>query len=327
MGDKRKLLLTSIGKRVQLIDHLKKSFEVIGVDSSELNVGREFVNKFYKIPKANESGYISSLLNICREEKVEVLIPLYEGEFEILSDSRDEFKIIGTLLLLSNVKILDICKDKRKTYEYYLNCQINIPKVYYESEISDIITYGDIEKMPLIIKPRDGMGSANIYKVNNMKELKFFKEYVVDGIVQEYIEGKEYTVDVLTNLKGEPVYVVPRIRLEVRSGEVVKSVTSKDEKIIEETLKVIKHLNKLKDSNEFGVIGPLTIQFFKKANDEIYLLEINPRFGGGVPLSFEAGADYGEKISQMIEGKQVSYIKGFKEITMLRYDEAIFKKI
>lgn len=324
MENRPSMLLTSIGKRVQLIKHLKKSFKVVGVDAGELNAGKAFVDEFYKIPKAKESGYVDSLLDICKKEQIKVLIPLYEGEFEILHNARKRFNEIGTLVLLSNGEILEVCKDKRKTYEYFLNSEINLPKVYSEKEVQDIIIYGDINKLPLIIKPRNGMGSDGVFKINNLKELKFFKDYVEDGIIQEYIEGSEYTVDVITDLKGEPVYVVPRKRLEVRSGEVVKSSTCKDEKIINETLKVMRHLNKLRNSEKLGLLGPLTIQFFKKSNGEIYLLEINPRFGGGVPLSFEAGANYGQRILEMLRGEKLEYIENFKEIIMLRYEEANF---
>jgi len=318
------LLITSIGKRVQLIKHLKESFNVIGVDAGELNAAKSFVHKFYKIPKANEEGYIDCLLDICEKEEIKVLIPLYEGEFEILDNEREKFKNIGTLLLLSNGEILNVCKDKQETYKYFLNSGINIPKVYCEDEIQDIITYGDTDKLPLIIKPKEGMGSDNVYKINNLHELKFFKEYIKNGIVQEFIDGNEYTVDTLVDLKGNPVYVVPRKRLEVRAGEVVKSSTVKDEKIIGETIKVIEHLNKLRDKKGLALLGPLTIQFFKKSNGEVYLLEINPRFGGGAPLSFEAGADYAQKIHGMLEGNKLEYIKDFKEMTMLRYEEAAF---
>lgn len=318
------LLITSIGKRVQLIKHLKESFNVVGVDAGELNPAKFFVNKFYKIPKAKENGYIECLLDICKKENINVLIPLYEGEFENLHNAREKFKNIGTVLLLSNHKILNVCKDKQKTYEYFLNSEINIPKVYEEDEIQDILTYGDIDKLPLIIKPKDGMGSDGVYKINSIKELVFFKEYVKDGIIQEFIEGDEYTVDVLVDLKGSPVYVVPRRRIEVRAGEVVKSSTVKDKGIINETLKVIEHLNKLGDKNQPGLIGPSTVQFFKKNDGIIYLLEINPRFGGGVPLSLEAGANYGQQISEMVKGKKLEYIEDFKEITMLRYEEAVY---
>jgi len=318
------LLITSIGKRVQLIKHLNESFSVIGVDAGELNPAKAFVHKFYKIPKASEKGYIECLLDICKKENIKVLIPLYEGEFEILHNQREQFKNIGTVLLLSSSEILNVCKDKQETYKYFLNSGINIPKVYCEDEIQDIITYVDIDKLPLIIKPKDGMGSDNVYKINNISELKFFKKYVKNSIAQEFIDGDEYTVDTLVNLKGNPIYIVPRKRIEVRSGEVVKSSTEKDKKIIDETLKVIEHLNKLRDKMGLALLGPLTIQFFKKRNGDVYLLEINPRFGGGVPLSFEAGANYGQRILEMLEGNQLEYINDFKNITMLRYEEAVY---
>lgn len=324
MKEKPSLLLTSIGKRVQLIKHLKKNFKVVGVDAGELNPAKSFVDTFYKIPKANEISYIENLLDICKKEKINVLVPLYEGEFEILHNAREQFNNIGTILLLSNSKILNICKDKQEAYKYFFNSKISIPKVYNEEEIEDIIKYGDIEKFPLIIKPKDGMGSENVYKINNISELKFFKEYVENGIVQEFINGDEYTVDTLVDLKGNPVYIIPRKRIEVRSGEVVKSATVKDEGIIKETLKVIEDLNKLRDENGLALCGPLTIQFFRSNEEKNYLLEINPRFGGGVPLSFKAEGNYSQKIHEMINGKQLEYVKDFKEMTMLRYEEAVF---
>lgn len=324
MGNKPNMLLTSIGKRVQLIKHLEQSFNVVGADAGELNPAKAFVHKFYRIPKVNEDGYAECLLDICKKEEIKVLIPLYEGEFEILYNLREKFQNIGTILLLSNSEILSLCKDKIKTYKYFLNSKINIPKVYSEEEIQDILIYGDIDKLPLIIKPKDGMGSDQVYKINNLNELKFFKEYVKNGIVQEFIDGDEYTVDTLVDLKGNPIYVVPRKRIEVRSGEVVKSATIKSDNIINETIKVVGILNKLIDDNGLALCGPLTIQFFKTSSGEIYLLEINPRFGGGVPLSFEAGANYAQKIHEMLEGNKLGYIKDFREIIMLRYEEAVY---
>lgn len=312
------VLITSIGKRVQLIKYLKSYFNVVGVDAGELNPAKSFVNKFYKIPKVNEEDkYIESLLTICKDESIDIVIPLYEGEFEILSQKRNYFEEIGTLLLLSSEEVLGICKDKQDTYKFFKNSSINVPKVYAEDEVGE-------ENLPLIIKPRDGMGSSNVFKANNIRELQFFKEYVQNSIVQEYIEGEEYTVDALVDLKGNPIYIVPRKRLEVRAGEVVKSATIKDSSIIAETEKVIKLLNMAKDSSGLGAVGPLTIQFFKTEENQIYLLEINPRFGGGVPLSFEAGADYGKAIIALKSGEDCEYVSGFKEITMLRYDEAVY---
>ena len=112
--------------------------------------------------------------------------------------------------------------------------------------------------------------------------------------------------------------------MEVRSGEVVKSRTVKDQSIIDETIKVIEALNKLKDEKGNGAIGPLTIQFFKTDKNKIYLLEINPRFGGGVPLSLECGADYGNAMLSMLQDKSIKFENNFDVKTMLRFDDAVY---
>lgn len=321
---KRVMLITSIGKRVQLIKHLSKNFKIIGVDAGELNPCRYFVDKFYKIPKAVDKNYISELLKICKKENVELLTPLYEGEFSILNNHRESFEDINTKLMLSSEKVIDICKDKFKTSEYFIHENIKNPRVYTKNEIKQIINNKEESKFPLFIKPADGMGSSNAFKISNIKELIFFDDYIKNAIIQECIEGTEYTVDALVDFKGNLIYAVPRIRLEVRNGEVVKSRTVKDKSIIYETIKVIQALNKLKDENNNGAIGPLTIQFFKTNKDEIYLLEINPRFGGGVPLSFQCGADYGKALNDMLDNRNTQFINNFTEKTMLRFDDAVF---
>lgn len=324
MCKKNTILITSIGKRVQLIEHLKKTFRIIGVDAGDLNAGRYFVDEFYKIPRADSSDYIETLLAICKNKNVKGLIPLYEGEFKALNSAREKFERQGIFLILSGKEVVNICKNKKLTYEYFLKSKIKQPKAYCEVEINEIIEKEDLTKFPLFIKPVDGMGSNNAFRINNINELKFFRGYIENNIIQECIEGEEYTVDCLVGGDGNPIYVVPRKRLEVRSGEVVKSITVHDDDIINSTIQAIKRLNEAKDKKGLGAIGPLTIQFFKDKNDNIYLLEINPRFGGGVPLSFECGADYGMAINMILNNEEINYVSQFEEKTMLRYDEAIF---
>ena len=142
---KRVMLITSIGKRVQLIKHLSKNFKIIGVDAGELNPCRYFVDKFYKIPKAVDKNYISELLKICKKENVELLTPLYEGEFSILNNHRESFEDINTKLILSSEKVIDICKDKFKTSEYFTHENIKNPRVYTNNEIKKIINNNNAE--------------------------------------------------------------------------------------------------------------------------------------------------------------------------------------
>lgn len=343
------ILLTAIGKRVQLVNYLKKSCKIIGVDAGDTSPASKFVDKFYKVPKFNEKSYISSLLKICKNEDVDLLIPLHEYEFYILCDNRDKFRKIGTTLILSNRGVLDVCQDKIKTYEFFTKAGLGTPKSYCRKQIINFLSLVksknilDDKEMeiflkneftlvfPLIIKPLDGMGSEGVFKINNVRELKFFIDYVKNPIIQEYIEGIEYTIDILCDFEGNPVSIVPRERIEVRSGEVSKSRTVRHKQIIKETHRLIEELikqgniaQKMND-RKYNVIGPYTVQCKIDSQNNIKFIEINPRFGGGVPLTFEAGVDYGRLFKMMVnEEKIVPDIGQFHEITMLRYDEAVF---
>lgn len=309
-----KILLTAIGKRVQLINHLKKSCQVFGTDCGDLVPASYFVDKFLKVSKYNEDGYIDSLIDICSNEKIDMIIPLYEKEYVLLAENRDRFTEVGAKLLLSSIETIECCSNKYKTYEFFKAAHINTPKTFFKEDLKKNYDL----KFPLIIKPIDGMGSNNVYKINNKKELEFFVEYVKEPIVQEYVEGIEYTIDTLCDLEGNIISIVPRQRIEVRSGEVSKSKAVKDLEIIEKTKEL---LEKLK------IIGPGTIQCIKNKCGEIKFIEINPRFGGGVPLSFEAGIDYGKYFDSMNKDENIKSIVGeFEEVIMMRYDEAVYLK-
>lgn len=314
-----KILITSIGRRIQLIKHLKSNFELVGVDCNDDIAGKFFVDKFYKIPKFDDKSYTNSLIEICTLENIGMIIPLYEKEFYILCEERDRFTEIGVHILLSSKKIIEICNYKENTQSFFEDNNIKSPKTYVLEDIQK-----DLE-FPLIIKPSEGMGSQNVFKVKNRKELMFFSEYIENPIIQEFIEGEEYTVDVLCDFKGNPVYLIPRKRIEVRSGEVSKSKVVLDSEIIEQTKIVIEKLNTYKDRNGLGVQGPLTIQCFKERDGELVFLEINPRLGGGVPLSFEAGANYSDCLNKMLNEEHITYIENdISELTMIRFDDAIF---
>lgn len=310
------ILLTAIGKRVQLINCLKNSCKVVGTDISEMAPAMHFVDKFYKVKKFQEEGYIDQILSVCEKEKIDFLVPLYEKEFSMLCDYRAYFEAKGTKLILSGKNIIEICNDKWKTYEFFRKNNIKCPNTYLKNNIPYDVRF------PLIIKPFNGMGSQGVFKIKNLKELKFFLEYIENPIVQEFIEGTEYTIDVLCDLKGKVIFEVPRERLEVRAGEVSKTRTVKNKNIISKVNELCEKLNSEYDDEK--LIGPLTLQCILDKNDDVYFIEINPRFGGGVPLTFKAGGDYGAYFNKMNKGETIETLKDFEEITMLRYDEGIY---
>lgn len=332
------LLLTSIGKRVELVEHLKSRFRLVGVDASLENPARSFADAFYQIPKCSGEGYVETLLSVCKKENVSLLVPLYEPEFSVLDAARKRFAEIGVTLVLSEKAVLEICDDKNKTAAFFEKYQIPAPRTFAAGEVQEMIV-GREGKYPVVIKPADGMGSESVFYAKNRKELEFFYGYVKNALVQECVSGEEYTIDVLCDFWGEPIYIVPRIRLEVRAGEVTKSRVDLQRIVIEETRNLLAALNR-----EGGVKGPMTIQcFLEKDGESLRFLEINPRFGGGVPLAFAAGADYASALAEMGEqltaekengrsgmekGRNLTALreKRLRELTMLRYTQAVYRE-
>lgn len=312
------VLFTSIGRRVELAQSFKDSYlkhdisaRILGVDSNPaLAPAGYFVDAVFKAPRVNQTGYLKTLLQICRKEKVNLLVPLYEPEFLLLDQQRDQFTKLGTMLLLSATDTLKICADKLETYRFFIEFAINTPKTWpiIEKPISD--------QFPLFVKPRFGMGSAGAYKVTSQIELDFLTNRNQDLIAQDYISGTEYTLDTLSDLNGRALAIAPRERIEVRAGEVVKSRTVDRPDLIQQGKYIIETL---------GIVGPATLQCIDDGL-MVYWIEVNPRFGGGVPLSIRAGVDYPYLLYRIYNGEPLQPILGQYQtnLTMLRYDQSVY---
>lgn len=342
-----RILLTSVGKRVQLVKHLQEDNHIIGIDMSDLAPARCFVDSFYLVDAYDTVGYTNRLIEICRREKVDMVIPLYEKEFFILDARREDFKEIGTLLLLSHREIIEACDDKLLTYKFMRANGIDVPKSLvladlYDREEGKIIDEEVVREQlsfPLITKPRQGMGSQGVVRLGSYEDLLSFFSSVEFGdldryLIQEVCPGVEFTVDVLCDLSGNILSIVPRQRLEVRAGEVVKARSVQNDLIINKTRELVEKLNK---EDNIKAIGPLNIQCFLDG-DNLQFIEINPRFGGGVPLSFASGVSYSKLLQDMVRQRnlekyneiddgQKGHLLNFNETTMLRYDEAVFIKV
>jgi carbamoyl-phosphate synthase large subunit len=316
------ILFTSVGRRVSLIRNFKKSLNELGVKGNiittdfQKNAPASFIGDFYEqVPLIKDPTYIETLKNLCNKYEIKLLIPLIDTELTLLSTHKDNFQDIGVTLLVSSPETNEICFDKRKTYRFFKQIGVETPEI---SDPENILAKDDPAKYPFLIKPFDGSASVGVTKINNRKELDFFKDYVRNAIVQEFLIGKEYTLDILADFPGKVRCVVPRLRIETRAGEISKGITVKNPLLIAAGKTVVEALP--------GAVGCITVQCFLTPDDQIKFIEINPRFGGGFPLSFEAGADFPRWIIEMMLGREADIsIDGWKDgVVMLRYDDAIF---
>jgi carbamoyl-phosphate synthase large subunit len=312
------ILFTSAGRRVALIKAFQKSMQQLDIKGKTVttdlkkNAPASFVADIAElVPRVDNPDYIDSLLNICTKHKIDLLIPLIDTELHLLAPHQQRFAEIGVKLLVSSPATNEICFDKNNTAKFFQEIGVKTPKIYSKDQYHTL-TY------PAILKPANGSCSVGLHKLNNQQELEFFSQYVSGAIVQELIVGEEYTIDVLADLQGKVISAVPRLRLETRAGEISKGITVKNSSLIAAAKHVVESLP--------GAVGCITVQCFLQTNGEIIFIEINPRFGGGYPLSYQAGADFPAWIIQLIQGEipNTAIDEWQDGLVMLRYDDAIF---
>lgn len=312
------ILILSAGRRVELVncfkaarDRLKINGKVFAVDISTTAPALYFADKYFIIPRISAKNYISSLISVCNKNNISLIVPTIDTELEKLAKFRDEIeKSTKARVLVSDFEAVSICCNKFKTAKFFEEHKFGYPKV---------ITRQDIEagnfKFPLFIKPLNGSSSINAFKVNNKNELDFFIDYVKEPIVQECVSGKEYTIDCFSDFNGNIITVVPRLRIATRSGEVLKGKIERNSSIITDVKRLIKSLD---------FIGQITVQCFLCDDGSIKYIEINPRFGGGAPMSIMAGADSCENLYRLMNGEKLAYNENYEDNLLIsRFDNSV----
>ena len=294
-----KVLFTSVGRRVELMQAFKKAAQelgveltIIGADISNTAPALFFCDETKIVCRIREPEYIPQLLSICEQEKVDCLIPTIDTDLLILAENKAKFEAIGTKVLISAVDKVKLCRDKRFTADYFISLGLKSP-----------VPVDSVEKYqmgyPAFIKPKDGSSSVDAYKVTNEEDLKAYAAKVNDYIIQPFISGKEYTIDIFCDYEGNPVFITPRERMAVRAGEVLQTRICQDDQMIAEMKTLI---------SDYKPCGQITVQLIQdETTGDNYYIEINPRFGGGAPLTIKAGADSAKAVLRMLNGETLSY--------------------
>lgn len=312
-----RILFTSVGRRVELVQAFHRAAEELGIalqiygaDITEDAPALFYCDQQRKVCRILEKHYIPQLLSICKQDHIDLLIPTIDTDLLLLAQNKEIFLAQGTRVMISGKEQIALCRDKRYTADFYISCNVASPK-----PVDRVEAYAG--GFPAFIKPKDGSSSIHAYRADTWEELRALAERVPDYIIQPFIDGREYTVDILCDFDGNPIYITPRERLAVRSGEVLKTQIVQDDKMIEESLGVIQH---------FRPCGAITLQLIREKNTKKdYFIEINPRFGGGAPLSMMAGANSAKAVLRLLMGADISYQEKAAEdgLVYSRFDQCI----
>ena len=303
---------------IKAFQEARKSMEgdirLIAADSDALSSSIYFADRFHIVPMFDSPDFNSHFLDLCKKEKLTAIVPLSDKAISVLENLRPDLKKMDILPIISSAETIRNCLDKWETYRFCKNHSIPTPEtVLYDRKNHDI----PIE-FPLFLKKRTGEGSNDtciIKTKEQFKALQLDKEY----IVQQYIKGTEYTIDILSDFTGEPLSAVPRERIAVRGGEILKGKTVHNPELVQWGSKIAKILK---------FRGPANIQCIKNRQGNYFFTDINNRFGSGVVLTLAAGVNFPEMLFKLIKGEKVKNIIGSyeKNLFMLRYDEAVFTR-
>lgn len=303
----------NIIKCIKRIDFIKN---IIGVDMNKYAGGSFLVDTFILIPKADDLNYLEEILKIIKIHEINIFFPTVDEELKIISESISIFESIGVIIIINNPDCLNICLDKYATYNLLKNKFIPIPETI-KLNFSDEKDLSSFEiNYPVILKPRSGRGSRNVFLCEDLDDLKFYlNKNNLDFIIQEYLPGQEYTVDILADSQYNPVFIVPRLRIEVKAGISVKTKVILDQNLIELSRKICRICK----------IDSIANLQFKCDKDNIpHLIEINPRFGGGSIITLKLGINFPKSAIEMKLGKFVRKPIELKEITMVRIFQEYF---
>lgn len=308
------ILITSAGRRVSLVKSFQNTLKTFNKDGKvytidikpELSSACQISDGYIKVPRVTDKNYIVILKKFSLDNNISIIIPTIDTELGILADYKEEFEKLNIKIIVSSKEICDIFYLKDSTEKFFLDNNFDTPK-----SIQDLKNC----KYPVFAKLNNSSCSIGAQIVHNFETAKELLTKDKNYVFQELIDAEEYTVDVFIDRNSNVISIVPRLRLEVRAGEVSKAKTVKNIEIIEKI--------KLLCEKLVGAYGCITIQLFKTV-DRIIFIEINPRFGGGYPLSYFSGANFAEYVIRDYLGLNNEYSENWTDQKiMLRYDAEV----
>ncbi|MDD5134281.1 MAG: ATP-grasp domain-containing protein, partial [Phycisphaerae bacterium] len=290
------ILFTCIGRRVSLLNdfrraagQLKLNCRFLGTDKTELSSALQLCDRKFVVKPVNHQKYIKQLLDIVKQNEVKLLVPTVDLDLKILAASKAKFAAVGCTVLVSPPETVNICQDKRQAFKFLTKNGFDTPLTYTAKQA---LAKKHL-KYPCFLKPWDGHASRGTAMVKNRGELIFYCKRIPNCIVQEFIAGDEFTCDCFVDFNLDVKCVVPRKRIETRAGEVSKGKVIKHSPIMRRTAELVKNMG--------AGPGVITVQLILTKDKKMKFIEINPRFGGGAPLSIKAGADFPKWIlSQLV---------------------------
>ena len=311
------ILVTAASRRVPLVREFRRVLaetglagRVVVTDVNKLSPAIHAADCAYRVPLSTDPDYLDVIEALVVAERIDLLVPTIDDELPIFAEARDRFTRHGAFVAVSGGRTTEICNDKYEACRVLRSRGVAAAASYLPGELPRQ------PQFPLFIKPRFGRGSVGAFPVHSPLHLEFFVSYVTDPVLQEFLHGPEFTIDVFCDTEGRAISVVPRQRVVIRSGVIDRGCTSADPALMDLALQCVEAI---------PFIGPINIQC-RVVDGRPTVFEINPRFSGGIPLTIAAGADFPRMLVDLARGRRMEPVIGqfTPNLWMTSYESSFF---
>ncbi|WP_227937945.1 ATP-grasp domain-containing protein [Alkalihalobacillus deserti] len=334
------ILLTSTARRIDFVcffqDALKDAGlngKVIVADPEHNAPSLQVGDENYVIPKQTDPHYIEAIFEICKKHNVNCLVPLNDWEVPKLSAHKEQLKKLGVSVFTPDPNIVNKVRDKGKYRELLKSFEVKAPLSYINLEDAEEALENNEVSFPLIVKPRNGSASIGVEFAHSVEELQYAYKHAVQQIkesplddatskapeenviIQEVIEGEKFSVDMFNDLDGHFLASFIRKQLDMRGGDIDRCITANHSELLGIARRMGENL---------GHAGYMNTDVYYDGTD-YYVIDINPRFGGGYAFSHRAGADIPAAIIALTAGKEVNedWLTQDSNIELARHDVVV----
>jgi len=287
------------------------SVELLAADMDRWAAGLYLVPSASRtlIPAGAAADFTDVLLDRCRALGVHVVLPTVDAELRPLADARAAFAAHGIDLLLAPAAALEVILDKLALAGHCARV-VRVPRTEALGSGIDPSSW----TYPVAVKPRTGSGSRGFVTIGSAAELTALG-HAPGLIVQEFLPGEEYSIDVLADAGGHVIASVPRLRARVDSGVSVGGRTVHDAEL-EAFGRTV--------AEATGITYVANVQAKRDARGRPALLEVNPRMPGTLGLTIASGVDMPRLALDSLRGLPVPAALGFRERAVVRFlDERV----
>ena len=310
------VLICSASRKVSLVQAFQRALaaegggRVVAADCEPASAALHLADRARVVPRTSRPEFLDALVRVCREEEIGLIIPTRDEELPLFAERRLELESLGLCVPVSSPQAIGVCQNKAAFAGWCLDHGFAVPPILNDSTLSRD------ERYPVFARALAGKKSATAFKVGSRAELLALRQRHGPLLVQELVEAPEYSLDVLSDLSGRVLSVVPRRREVIVGGESFASCTVREPELLQVGAQVAQAL---------GLVGPSVIQAFVRQG-RVELIEVNPRFGGASALAFAAGADAPRCLVQMARGQRVvPFLGGYRDgLRMLRYTQEVY---